>query len=222
MNARLTGDSELPTGTIVLLIDEQNRRTMLTERGANRRLIPADITDELLDGAAVVHFTGYTVVNGRWSEQASPRAFQDLIQRARDREVAVSVDPGSAGFLADFGPDIFLEAVAGADILFPSLDEGRVLTGLHLPLEIVTALNEQFPLVALTLGADGVALGIQGAAPVLLPVRARGRTDSTGAGDAFCAGFLTSWMIDGDAVAAAGHGCALAARAIAIVGGRPG
>jgi sugar/nucleoside kinase (ribokinase family) len=70
----LIGDAERPTGTIILLIDEENRRTMLTERGANRQLVPADVTDDLLAAAGVaaagvaaagaLHFTGYTVFNG--------------------------------------------------------------------------------------------------------------------------------------------------------------
>jgi sugar/nucleoside kinase (ribokinase family) len=44
--------------------------------------------------------------------------------------------------------------------------------------------------------------------------------DPTGAGDAFCAGFLTEWIRTKDKKAAAEAGAALAARAVGVVGGR--
>ena len=67
----------------------------------------------------------------------------------------MSVDPGSAGFLEDFGAERFLDLIAGAAIFLPNLDEGRLLTGLDNPEQIATALGERFPVVALTLGIVG-------------------------------------------------------------------
>jgi sugar/nucleoside kinase (ribokinase family) len=46
----------LPTGTIVILVDEE-RRTMLTERGANSALASSSVTDELLAKAGVLHIS---------------------------------------------------------------------------------------------------------------------------------------------------------------------
>ncbi len=69
----------------------------------------------------------------------------------------------------------------------------------------------------LTRGADGVIVdGVQVAA-----VAASVVVDPTGAGDAFCAGFLARWVSDADAVAAARAGTEVAARAVGVVGGRP-
>jgi sugar/nucleoside kinase (ribokinase family) len=45
--------------------------------------------------------------------------------------------------------------------------------------------------------------------------------DPTGAGDAFCAGFIRAWLVGADPVGAAEAGVRLAAGALALIGGRP-
>lgn len=226
VRAHLSADPELPTGTIVVLIDEHNTRTMLTERGANVRLTPDCVDDALLAGAGGVHFTGYSVFN--CGAAAEEDGFRRLLERAHTAGAVVSVDPSSAGFLTDFGVERFLATIRGADILLPNLDEGRVLTGLDSPASVAARLSEWFPVVALTLGAEGTVVAVAGAAPVLLPVEAALRTDTTGAGDAFSAGFLAAWLGRAGAatplqraLAAARAGGAAAASAIERVGGRP-
>jgi sugar/nucleoside kinase (ribokinase family) len=130
------------------------------------------------------------------------------------------VDAGSAGFLADFGAARFLDAIAGASILFPNLEEGRTLTGLIDPLEVAQALAGKFPTVVLTLGAAGTIVAGGGEA-VSVDVVPTTMVDPTGAGDAFCAGFLREWIESGDRRAAAEAGSRLAATAVEVVGGRP-
>ena len=211
-SADLHGSPELPTGTIVVIVEGQ-RRAMLTERGANTLLDPARVTDELLAGARVLHITGHALLNAAGAE-----GIASLIARARAAGVTVSVAPGSAGFIADYGPERFLEAMAGADILFPSLDEGRLLTGLDDSAEIAAALD--FGTVVLTLGVAGVLVRHGGESTGLHAVTAP-VADPTGAGDAFCAGFLDAWVHTGDAVESARAGAVVASRAVQVIGGRP-
>lgn len=210
----LTAVADLPTGTIVVIVEGGNRH-MLTERGGNSRLDPQKVTAELLDKAAALHITGHTLLN-----DAGAAGIADLIARAKAAGVAVSVAPGSAGFIADYGVDEFFAAVAGADILFPSLEEGRLLTGRGTPELIAAALAESFGTVALTLGAEGVALAHDGLAMHVEAVPAT-VVDPTGAGDAFCAGYLAQWVETGDVIAAARAGAIVASTALGIVGGRP-
>lgn len=209
----LSVDHELPTGRIVIVV-EGNTRTMYTDKGANANFSPDEVTDELLAGAALVHLGGYSVMN-------APDAVRNLIARAGAQGTIVSVDPSSAGFLSDFGIERFLEVVAGASILLPNLDEGRVLTGLDDPEAIAVALAERFVTVVLTLAAEGVVVVDAGAAPVRVPAVATTLLDPTGAGDSFSAGFLAEWVESGDAVAAARAGARVSARAVAIIGARP-
>jgi sugar/nucleoside kinase (ribokinase family) len=209
----------LPTGAIVVIVDQQNR-TMLTERGANAELDPDAVSDDLLADARVLHFSAYSIFDA-----ADLDAYRRMILRATAHGVTVSVDPGSARFLAGFGVERFLRLIDGVSILFPNLEEGRILTGRGDPGEIVSALSARFELVALTLGEAGALVGRRGAEPLRTAAIDTSILDSTGAGDAFAAGFLASWAADGpagaDVAAAAAAGVRLAAQAVSVIGGRP-
>ena len=215
VSVHLEPHATLPTGAIVVIVDGETR-TMLTERGANAVLDPDLVNDELLAGARLLHLTGHTLFG-----MDAPDRFTALIARARAAGVEVCVDPGSAGYIADFGVDAALGFIAGATILVPNLEEGRALTGLVEPVDVAAALARLFPLVALTLDASGVVVARRGEAPVVVAAVPTSIVDPTGAGDAFTAGFLAALLETGDAIAAARAGVALASRAVSSVGARP-
>jgi sugar/nucleoside kinase (ribokinase family) len=209
VDAQLQGHPTLPTGTIVLFVDGE-QRTMFTQRGAN---VALDCDEVTVEGAALLHLTGYTLF-GALDGGASYARF---IARAG---VPVSVTPGSAGFIADYGVARFLSVVKGATLLFPNLAEGRLLTGIDDPAEVAAALAAEFPVVALTLGGEGVLVA-SGGEVVRVAATPSTVLDPTGAGDAFAAAFLLEWVGSGDAVAAAKHGAVAAADAVRVIGGRP-
>ena len=211
----LIGDPQLPTGTIIVIV-EGERRTMLTEKGANTRMSPAAVTDRMLSGATVLHFTGYSVFS-----RESQGELRDLIDRATAHGVHISVDPGSAGFIVDFGVEKFLDTVAGAHLFFPNLEEGRTLTGLEEPLDIVECLGERFGVVALTLDTAGVVVVERGMPTTMVAAIPVAIVDPTGAGDAFAAGFVTAWVTGAGAMAAASAGARAGALAVSTIGGRP-
>lgn len=215
VRVHLTGDPQLPTGAIVVIV-EGEQRTMLTETGANAMMTPDAVGDELLNGAALLHFTGYSLFS-----QPDDTAIRRLIERSAALGVQVSVDPGSAGFIRDFGVKRFMDAVHGASMIFPNLEEGRLLTGLREPEEVAEALLEQFRLVALTLDTDGVLVARRGHPPTRFAATPTVIVDPTGAGDSFAAGFLAEWVRSGDELAAAQAGVAAGAIAVATIGARP-
>jgi sugar/nucleoside kinase (ribokinase family) len=207
--------ADLPTGTIVILVDGE-RRTMLTERVANSSLSSASVTDELLSHAAVLHISGYSILDGFGIPGA-----RDLIDRATAAGVPVSVTPGSSGYITDFGTGPFLEAIAGTTVLFPNLAEGELLSGQTDPERIGRALRERFEVVVLTMGADGLIV-FEGKSSTVVPApKIQHIVDPTGAGDALAAGFLDRWRTTRDAVQSAEAGVLVAARAIMLMGGRP-
>lgn len=205
----------VPTGTIIIVVQGADR-SMLTERGANSLLRSASVTDELLQSARLLHVSGYSVVDG-----FGVAGTRELFDRAATAGVPVSVNPGSIGFISDFGAARFLDAIRGASALFLSAEEARLLTGEPDADAAARVLGASFPLVALTRGSEGVLVAGDGAAPVAVPARAVRSVDPTGAGDAFIAGFLEAWLRTGDAVAAAEAAVSVAARAVTAIGGRP-
>ncbi|MCU1508959.1 MAG: hypothetical protein JWQ12_1224 [Glaciihabitans sp.] len=211
----LSRDPELPTGTIVIVV-EGEQRTMLTDRGANDAFDPDEVSDETLEGARLLHFTGYSLFG-----RAGAEPVKRLVSRARAKGVEVSVDPGSAGFLVDYGVDSFLDAVAGASLIFPNYDEGAVLTGLTDPAEIAAALSQSFDVVVLTMGIGGVYVARTDRPASHIPSLPSRVLDPTGAGDAFCAGFLDTWITSGSTTRSARSGARVAARAVTVMGARP-
>jgi sugar/nucleoside kinase (ribokinase family) len=211
----LTTAPGLPTSTIVILVEGEHR-TMLTERGANRGLRAADLTDDLLEQAAVLHLTGYTLVDG-------PRApgLRDLIDRAHAAGAMVSLNPGSAGFISDFGPADFVAAVDGVDIVVANVREAALLCDQTEPDRVAHAIAERYGIAVITQGPDDVVVAQRGSKPVSVPVPQARTVDPTGAGDAMSAGFLHSWVADHDLVRAAQSGIRVAARAVMVIGGRP-
>ncbi|BDI22086.1 carbohydrate kinase family protein [Herbiconiux sp. L3-i23] len=220
VDARLDASDDL-TGTIVVMI-EGGSRHMYTSRGANLRTGPHLVTDDLLDGASHLHFTGYSVFAG-----ADPSSWNDVIDRAHAAGATVSVDPGSVSYLEKYGALPFIRAVSGADLLLPNLDEGLLLGRTDDAQTAVETLRGLFPVVALTHGRGG-AIVAQGGGEVFEVLSLVGPdevVDTTGAGDAFTAGFLAGWLPDRGTDAAlpraATRGMEAAARAIRSIGARP-
>ncbi|MFE4794809.1 carbohydrate kinase family protein [Streptomyces sp. NPDC056708] len=214
----LAVDDDVPTATVVALVDSAAERTFLTDSGAALRLSPDDWSPSMLDGIAHLHLSGYLLF------AATSRATALLaLREARRRQIPVSVDPASAGFLAALGVDRFLTAVEGADLLLPNADEARLLTGLPEPVDAAAKLSLQVPRVVVTLGEGGALLAVAGAVTRRIPaVQVRGAVDSTGAGDAFTGGFLAAHLSGADDASAVEAGCRSAAEAVTAVGGRPG
>ncbi|MFJ3515066.1 MULTISPECIES: carbohydrate kinase family protein [unclassified Streptomyces] len=216
---RLVVDAQEPTGTVVALVGKDAERTFLTDSGASLRLCPADWAPSLLDGAAHLHLSGYL-----FFADSSRELAMVALRAARTRGVPVSVDPASAGFLAALGPQRFLDALAGAEILLPNEDEARLLAGLPEPAGVSRAaaeLSRRVPLVVVTRGAAGALIAERGRITAEVEAEQAEAVDSTGAGDAFTGGFLAARLEGADPAEAARAGCRAAALAVTRPGGRP-
>lgn len=205
----------MPTGAIVIIVDGE-QRTMLTERGANSALRSDAVTDALLAHAAIVHVSGYSILDG-----FGVRGTRDVIERATAAGTQVAINAASIGAVADFGLEQFRGAIEGATVLFVNLAEAQLLSGQADPIAAARALGARHRIVATTMGSEGVLVVADGGDPIAVPAPSVRLVDPTGAGDAFAAGFLESWARDGDAVAAAEVGVFVAAAAVTTIGGRP-
>ena len=144
----LVGDPNHETGRLIALIDPDGERSFLTDRGANEALEARDIPDALIEGAALIHLSGYSFF------APSPRAaVLDVMRRAGDKPI--SVDPASAEFLREVGADNFLAWTQGAAILFPNEEEAAILAGSDDPETQCARLAAHYPLVVVKRGAAG-------------------------------------------------------------------
>lgn len=218
VRARLVVDAEAATGTVICLVDTgaAAERTFLTDSGASLRLEPADWSEELLDGVARLHLSGYLLFR-----ESSRALAERALAAARARGVPVSLDPASAGFLVELGVDRFLGFAEGLDVLLPSRDEACLLTGLPDPADAAAKLSRLVPLVVAKAGADGALVARSGTVAARVPAASEIPRDTTGAGDAFTGAFLAALVAGAAPEDAAALGCRAGAEAVGRVGGRP-
>src|SRR6516225_8174255 len=189
VRAHLVVDPQADTGSIVIMVAPDGERTMFTDRAANTRLRRDDVPASLLDDADVLHLTGYTFCEPPLLEVALW-----LLDQARSRDLAITIDPGSAAFLARLVPGAFLRWTDGAAVCFPNRDEAAVLVGDADPVTMAARLTRHYGVVALKLGGAGCVLAVPGEAPVRIAAHPAQARDTTGAGDAFCGAFMSRWL----------------------------
>jgi ribokinase len=218
----LAVDAERPTGTCVVLVAPDGERSMIPDPGANDGLREGDLPGELLAPGGHLHVAGYALL--RRGSRVAARA---AIARASAAGMGVSVDPSSAALLSP----AFLDEVAGTGLLLPNVDEAAALSGEGDPERAARALAGRVPEVVVTLGAAG-ALWTDGASLCRVPAGpangsgeggggSGGVVDTTGAGDAFTAGFLAARCAGAAPEDALVAGCRLAAHAVRTSGARP-
>ncbi|WP_067185325.1 carbohydrate kinase family protein [Microtetraspora niveoalba] len=210
-------DPGRPTAVVIAMVDPSGERSMLTNRGAGRHIGPEDWSPSLLDGVAHLHLSGYTLF-----ERPGLDLARIAVREAAARGVTASVDAASTGFLREFGPDRFVRETAPAGIVIANLDEALLLTGEPAsPERAAAALSTAYGTAVVKLGAGGALLARDGAVVAKAPAVAAEMVDSTGAGDAFAAGFLAALLSGIAPETALENGCRAGAAAVAQVGGRP-
>lgn len=197
------------TGTIVVLLDHLGERTMLTDRGACTGLDHPQRA--WLDGLTTLHVPVYSLIG-----EPLARTTSTLIEWAHTMGITVSVDASSASLINDFGADHLLEMLADLHptvLLCNEMEADALGDGID-PIAIGARLtivkHGREPAVVMEAGQQPVHVS----ALVLDDVR-----DTTGAGDAFAAGFLVALAAGSNPVAATMLGHHSAARAISAASG---
>jgi len=192
------------TGTIVVLVDPDGERTFLTDRAAAADLGPVPATE--LDGVGLLHVPAYGLSGGRTA--ASVRS---LLELATSRRLPVSLDASSWAVLRSIGDIAEVLRRVRPILLFANADEARELP---LPLSGTTVVVKDGARPTTVLLANGGTLRV----PVP-PVSAV--CDSTGAGDAFAAGWLSATMEGRDGAACVQRAHELARAVLATPGASP-
>lgn len=212
VDARLREGSRA-TGACVVLVDRQRERTMFPDSGANTEITAHDIVKHLGPDAHL-HLSGYTLMNPL-TRQAALAA----LDHARDVGATLSMDPASAGPMREHLP-VLLDVLPRLDLVIANQDEAAVLTGTPDPESALESLRAVVPCSVVKLGRRGVIAANQSEvvrqdAPQV-PV-----VDTTGAGDAFTAGFLPAWLAGADLGASVRRGQEASGRCVGRVGTSP-
>lgn len=199
--------SDKPTGSLVSLVEGDNR-SMLTDRGANQDL---DLSIINTRGFGIVYLSGYALI-GKTKEVVS-----NFIGEARAAGAIVAIDPGSYGFIEDYGVTEYRDLMVQADLAFPNAEEEQLLS-----------LSGKLPLTVITRGRLGSVAVFSSGERIETGALETNLVDPTGAGDAYSAGFIKtlatelkgSWL-DRDLITKAlESGQAAGARAVSTMGAR--
>jgi 2-dehydro-3-deoxygluconokinase len=200
-------DPEACTGLyFISRAGRQHRFTYYRRKSAASRMRPEGLPAEYIRQARLLHVSG---ISQCISESACDTVFAAMTI-ARQAGLTTTYDPNYRAKLCplDRAQAVIHQAVSMADIVFPSLEDGRALTGLESAEDIARFYLDLGPsTVALKLGGEGALLAVRESRSNGGAIRLRrfepcpvSPVDMTGAGDtfdgAFAVGYVAGWSLE--------------------------
>jgi arabinose-5-phosphate isomerase len=189
-------------------VDPRGERAIYMSRGATGELTPGEVDERHADVIASARMVSTEI------SQVPLATARRVLERAREAGALTVVDldvPLEAA--RELGSEADFHAALGlADVLKPAAVAARGLCDASSPEEIARELARRYGarVVALTLGADGALVLVEGRAH-RSPAARVGAVDTTGAGDAFLGGLLAGLCYELGPDQAARLGCAAGA-----------
>jgi sugar/nucleoside kinase (ribokinase family) len=193
-----------PTGAIAVLVGAGGERSFATQRGAILGLRPEDLDPTSVADLNLLHVPAYSLFY-----QPLASATLAAVELVRSRGGLLAVDLSSAAGLTEYGVGRMTRLLTrlGPEVLFASRGEADVMGA---------GVDRLARVVVRKLGQGGCAVDGR-----VIPAPKVDVVDTTGAGDAFAAGFCLFYLRDADPVNAARNAVDVAARAVTRLGGRP-
>ena len=207
-------EGEGATGSSLILVSEDGARTMNTFLGMSQELMNPDIDPDVIQSSKYLYLTGYL-----WDTESQKKAVLNALDEAKKREVKVALSL-SDPFCVTRHKEDFINLLKGyASMVFCNQEEAFTLLDTEITQQAVETLSDWTETAALTIGAYGALISHQGETCYIdpLPVRVE---DTTGAGDAFAAGFLYGMTHDLSPLDSGRIGATLAAAVIGQTGPR--
>ena len=204
----------VPTARCLILVTPDAQRTMNTYLGACVAFGPQDVDTALVAASAITYLEGYL-----FDPPAAQAAFRLAARTARQagRLVALSL---SDAFCVDRHRAAFVELLGEVDLLFANEVEITSLFEANEFEDAAETVRGLVPLAALTRGAAG-SLVLRGDETVKIEAESAKLVDTTGAGDAYAAGFMAAYAKGLSLDLCGRTGSAAAAEIISHYGARP-
>jgi sugar/nucleoside kinase (ribokinase family) len=203
----------LHTGVVVCLVDPSGERTMLADNGANAGLDVSDLP--AIDGVDAIYLSGYAPL-----APLSREGVLEMVRTINSRGIPIIFDPATVGGMQGVPVAEILSWCALMDTVIMNEEEAIYLSGLS---DLESALNffvELTPRAIIKRGSAG-AIGLErGGQIISVAAKTSAVVDTTGAGDAFAAGFIDAFTGRRDFSHAIERASAVAGHCVAIVGAR--
>ena len=203
----------LHTGVVVCLVDPSGERTMLADNGANAGLDVSDLP--AIDGVDAIYLSGYAPL-----APLSREGVLEMVRTINSRGIPIIFDPATVGGMQGVPVAEILSWCALMDTVIMNEEEAIYLSGLS---DLESALNffvELTPRAIIKRGSAG-AIGLErGGQIISVAAHTSAVVDTTGAGDAFAAGFIDAFTARRDFSHAIERASAVAGHCVAIVGAR--
>jgi len=202
--------SQTDSGRAIALVSPDSERTFATFLGAAVELSPEDLTPQLFEGYQYLHLEGYLIQN----HELMKRAFE----LAREKDLQVSLDLASFNVVEanlDFLRTFVKEYV---DILFANEEEAKAFTGKE-PEAALDELANLCKIAIVKVGKEGSFIKQGTDKHRIKPISAQ-PVDTTGAGDAYAAGFLYGLVHQKGLDKCGSIGSVLAGKVIEVIGAK--
>jgi hydroxymethylpyrimidine/phosphomethylpyrimidine kinase len=187
---------------------------MFPDSGANSGLGLSDLPD--LSQFSAVYLSAYSLINPQ-----SRAGVLEIISRITEAKLPLILDPATVGVLMEVGVKAASEWLSFIDTIILNEEESHFLTGKTNPIEAASELLKSVNTVVIKRGSNGALGQTRGGQLVQVEAKKTTVVNTTGAGDAFAAGFISIWAKNGALLEALESGTNLAAKCVALVGARP-
>ena len=208
-------DAGAPTARSHILISADGQRTMQTYLGACTELGVADVTEDTVGQAGVILLEGYV-----WDIPEGPQLADAAIRIAKKTGARVALSL-SDSFCVERHREAYVAAIDdGVDLVFADEDEIIALYELTYFDQVSSVIEERDNLFVMTRSEKGsvIVRGTETVVQEAIPIEKI--VDTTGAGDAYTAGFLFGLTGDQPLTECARLGTWCATRVIQQIGAR--
>lgn len=198
------------SGVVIGFVDGKGERAMYVNPGANDTLNVTEKIIRYVNRASVLHLTSFV---GKQPFDGQKLVLENL------SKVRVSFDPGVLYARKTTGQ--LKPILQQCDVMFPNEREVKLLTGMEYKAGAQKLIDEGVKVVAVKLGKRGSYV-TNGSEQYLIEPYRINVVDTTGAGDAYCAGFLHGLLNGKDLKCCGQLGNLVAAHKIEKAGAREG